>query len=298
MSTVSVEVAHATNALLGEGVCWDSNGHRLLWVDIHGMRIHALHLDTGQHSSWPTPQRIGWLIPTSGSRDEWLAGFQEGFALVSLNSNDSIEWHWVNQVFKNQPHMRLNDAKADRAGKVWAGSLCNDDESKPLGSLMHLDGADALTTMDEGYCVCNGPAISPDDQLLLHTDSARRVVYAFDKQGSELTNKRVWRVFNPDEGYPDGMTFDASGNVWVAHWGGACISCFSRDGKQLVQRFSIPALNVTNICFGGPGLDRMFVTSARVGMTADQLQQWPLSGSVFEVSGCAARGLRAHTYMP
>jgi xylono-1,5-lactonase len=277
------------NCSLGEGVVWDARTGRVLFVDIHGYALHAWHPDSGEHWQWRTPQRMGWILPSKVDA-VYVVGLQEGIARVSLGDQLTTP-QWLARVFDSQPHMRLNDAKVDPRGVIWAGSLNNDDESRPDGVLFRHDPVLQETSIvDEGYCVCNGPAISPDGKLFLHTDSARKTIYAFDLVDGRLANKRIWKVLPEGEGYPDGMTFDAQGHLWLAHWGGSCISQYTRDG-QLLQRMRLPASQVTNICFAGAALNRMFVTSARVGLSAEQLQHEPLAGSLFEVHGHGAVGM-------
>jgi D-xylonolactonase len=126
----------------------------------------------------------------------------------------------------------------------------------------------------------------------LHTDSGRRTIYAFDLDvvAGQLSNRRVWKQFADDDGYPDGMCFDAEGAVWVAHWGGGCISRIAADGR-LLRRVHLPTSHITNVCFGGPALDRLFVSSARAGLSDDQLATQPLAGSLFEVLDPGVTGL-------
>ena len=78
--------------------------------------------------------------------------------------------------------------------------------------------------------------------------------------------------------------------MWVAHWGGACVSRFALDGT-LLTRVSLPVSNVTNICFGGEGLDRLFVSTARAGLTSAQLRAQPDAGNLFEIKNPGSRGL-------
>ncbi len=188
--------------------------------------------------------------------------------------------------------LRLNDAKTDARGRVWAGSLNNDDESQPDGRLFRLDERGRCDEVDGPYGVANGPAISPCQTLMLHTDSAARTIYAFDLDvaAGTLSNKRVWLRFSEADGYPDGMTFDAQGRVWVAHWGGACVSRFSADG-ELTHRVTLPTDQVTNVCFAGPGLDRLFVTTARQGLSTEQLARQPAAGHLFEIDPAGSSGL-------
>jgi sugar lactone lactonase YvrE len=118
---------------------------------------------------------------------------------------------------------------------------------------------------------------------MLHTDSYLNTVsrYNITAQG-ELSQASVWKVFDESEGSPDGMTIDSDGNVWVAFWGGACIRQFSPEG-ELLKKLPLPAPNITNVCFGGEALDILLVTSARNGLSASELERYPLSGSVFSL---------------
>lgn len=286
---LSVALALKFDALLLEGLHWD-NQRGVLWgVDIHGALLWCWDLKSPTCQSWSMPQRICWVIPEAGS-SRLLMGLQGGFAVADRANPTQIQW--LQQPFNGNSALRLNDAKADATGAIWAGSLNNDDESRSDGCLFRLDTSGQLSMVDKGYTVANGPAISADGKLMLHTDSGRRTIYVFDLDVAAgiLGNKRVWKVFADDEGYPDGMCFDAAGCVWVAHWGAGCISCFAPDGS-LLRRLNLPVTQVTNICFAGPGLDRMFVSSARVGLSADALARQPLAGGLFEVLAPGAVGL-------
>ena len=156
--------------------------------------------------------------------------------------------------------------------------------------MFHRLGADGqLATQDRGYCVTNGPTFSLDGRTLFHTDSPLRTIYAFDvSPEGELSNKRVWLKFADDEGYPDGMTTDAEGHVWVAHWGGSRVT--QRDAAgQVLQTIALPAPHVTNVAFGGRDLSDLYITTARTGMSPPALAVAPLAGGLFCVRD-AGRG--------
>lgn len=290
---MSANVMLATASQLGEGLHWEAAHQRLWMVDIHGCRIMRWELGSPTWCEWKTPQRVGWVLST-GQPDLQLAGLQGGMAWVRCPEGAAeIEvLSWAARPFPKGSPLRLNDAKTDARGRVWAGSLNNDDESRPEGRLFRLDEHGRCDEVDGPYGVANGPAISPCQTLMLHTDSAARTIYAFDLNvdAGTLSNKRVWLRFSEADGYPDGMTFDAQGRVWVAHWGGACVSRFSFDG-QLTHRVTLPTDHVTNVCFGGPGLDRLFVTTARQGLSAEQLAAQPSAGHLFEIDPAGSTGL-------
>jgi sugar lactone lactonase YvrE len=258
-------------------------------VDIHDRNIVSFGVDSASCRIWEAPERVGWIIPTAVT-GLYLAGFQSGFALLGLG--DGVDVLKVTPAFPDRPFMRLNDACADCNGVVWAGSLNCDDETSSDGELFRYSADDRLIAVDTDYCVANGPAISPDNRLFLHTDSGRRIIYAFDFDAtySALQNKRIWRSFDVAEGSPDGMCFDAAGNLWVAHWGAGLVSQFAPTGA-LLQRVRLPVSNVTNLAFGGPHLDRLFVTTASVGLDAETLSQERLAGGIFEIVGHDSTGL-------
>lgn len=277
------------NCQLGEGLHWDSFRGKLWGVDIHSCDVWCWKLDSPLVESWNIGQRVGWVLPIERA-ENLLLGLQGGFALA--NADNPASFIWLHQPFLHNPALRLNDAKADSSGAVWAGSLNNDNESQSHGCLYRLGVSGELSLVDDGYQVANGPAIDADGKLMLHTDSGRRTIYAFDLDApaGKLSNKRVWKVFSEDEGYPDGMCFDADGAVWIAHWGAGCISRFSADGR-LLRRITLPTSNVTNVCFAGPKLDRLFVTTARTGLAVKALEEQPEAGNLFEVLDPGTTGL-------
>ena len=284
-------------ATLGEGLHWDARRACLWMVDIHGKSVMSWDTQSPSWQSWASPQRVGWVIPADQG-DTLIAGLQQGVARVSLSPSNTelVLEDWLVKPFDGRPALRLNDAKADRTGAIWAGSLNNDDESRSDGALYRLGPDGQWSVQDTGYLVANGPAIHPDGKLMLHTDSGRRTIYAFDldMDAGRLDRKRVWRVFADDEGYPDGMTFDAEGCLWVAHWGAACISRFAPDGS-LLRRITLPTSHITNVCFGRADLGRLFVSSARAGLSPQDLASQPLAGSLFEVDAAGVRGLNPYS---
>ena len=174
-------------------------------------------------------------------------------------------------------------------GRIWAGSM-DEDEQIDLGGLWRLDPDLSWSLMDVGYQVANGPAFSPDGSILYHTDSAKRVIYRFELDPTgNLHDRRVHIQFEEAWGYPDGMTTDAEGGLWVAHWDGARVSRFSPDGV-LDRWIDLPVSRPTSCAFGGEDLDRLFITSASIGREDEAL-----AGGLFEVDP-AARGLPAEMF--
>ena len=188
-----------------------------------------------------------------------------------------LQIDWVCRLFADAPQLRLNDAKADSTGALSAGSLNQDDESRSDGCLLRIDaGAGTAVVMDAGYQVANGPAIHPGGRWMLLNDSGRRTVYAFDLDAElgTLANRRVWKVLSDAEGYPDGMTFDAEGGLWLAHWGVGCVSRYAETG-ELLRRIQLPTSHITNVRLPDPGARGACISGSRHGtisccMSADR----------------------------
>ena len=82
-----------------------------------------------------------------------------------------------------------------------------------------------------------------------------------------------------EEGFPDGLTVDIENRIWLAHWGGARVTCFSPDGKR-IGRINLPVPQVTSCAFGGPDLSTLYITTAARTLDMDE---FPLAGSLFRV---------------
>jgi sugar lactone lactonase YvrE len=253
------------------------------FVDVLGREVLALTPATGVQRRWPMPQRIGWLVPRASGR--WIAGFESGVVALRLGAGGHVHVQWLHRIHAEGSPMRLNDAKVDAAGRLWFGSLNHGNESQPDGRLYRWDTGRAPVEVDAGYRVTNGPTFSADGRTLFHTDSVRATVYAYDLAADgALSGKREWLRFGADEGFPDGMTTDAAGRIWIAHWDGARVT--QRDAAGVVLRtLALPVPRVTNVAFGGAGCSDLYVTSARVGLDAAALDAAPLSGGLFVVRG-------------
>jgi D-xylonolactonase len=159
---------------------------------------------------------------------------------------------------------QLNDSIADPAGRFFAGScLYNPSQEYELGKLFRVDTDGKVTIVDEGIHLSNGLGFSPDCRTLYYTDSAARIIYAYDyeQKTGNLRNRRVFVKVSSNEGIPDGLTVDADGFVWSAQWYGSCVVRYDPDGK-LERRIMTPAKQTSSVAFGGPDLTDLFITSA------------------------------------
>jgi len=264
--------------ILGEGTLYSPRENTLYWVDIKRPAVHRLDLAQESIDSFPMPDYVGWVVERAGGG--FVAGLRRGVAYVRFAP---LQIEYIAHLEADKPSYRLNDGKAHANGSVYFGTMDND-EQDDRGSLYRLFPDGRVVQLDSGYRVTNGPAFSADGKRMYTPDSARAVVYCFDMMtDGSVANKRVFLQFKPGEGYPDGMTVDAEDGLWIAHFAGARVSRFAADGT-LLATIAMPASNITNCAFAGPRLDRLFVTSASIGLDDAQRARQPLAGSLFEVS--------------
>ena len=282
-----VSVAAPLGCALGEGLHWDGRRGLLWLVDILNQELIWFDPKVGVVGRRGLPEPIGWVLALTDS-DRVLIGLKSGIALVDpFDIDRPIEW--LDRSFPGRPDLRLNDAKVDKFGRVWAGAMSAHDDVDVTGSLAHYDvRLNAWKIVDAGYLVPNGPAFNAECSIMLHSDSARGTVYRYelDPDTGTLKGRTIWRVFPPEEGLPDGMTFDAEGFVWIAHWGAGQVCRYDPLGRLDVA-ISMPTSQVTNVCFGGDSMERLFVTSASHGLSGDD----PHAGSLFEIHDVGVRGL-------
>lgn len=268
---------------LGEGPLWSARENALYWVDILSHALYRHSLADGAVKRWTLPEKIGWVVERRG-KPGFIAGLQSGFYELEL---EPFALRSIVDPEPNLPGNRLNDAKVDRHGRLWAGTM-DAAIREVTGSLYCMQPDFSVRRVDEGYKVTNGPTFSPSQDYMYHSDTGRGLVYRFDLSAAgEISNRQVFLKFTKEMGSPDGMTVDADGHVWIAHWGGSRVCRYTPDAV-LDRTIELPALQITSCTFAGPELDRMFVTSAAKERNRNEE---PLAGSLFEVDPGGVRGL-------
>lgn len=277
-------IARDRRDTLGEGPLWSARENAVYWVDILGKRLNRLSLTDDAVTGWDMPDVICWVIERADGPG-FIAGLGRRFVRLSL---DPLTIEPIAAPEDDRDGNRFNDAKADRSGRIWAGSMpftCD----RPTGAFYRLDTDGTAIRVDDDYTIANGPAIAADGKSLFHTDTALSTIYRYDIDADGgLSNRVPFIAFAEDWGSPDGMTLDADGGLWVACWGGSCVRRFHPDGTP-DRTIALPASQITSCTFAGPNLDRMFVTSAGDGVDEEH------GGALFEVDpGC--RGLPTQYY--
>lgn len=269
-------------AVLGEGPVWLAAEGAVYWVDIKAKAVHRYHPASGGRQSFGMAAQVCAIIPRRAGG--FVATTRHGLAVADLAAGTLAP---LAEVEPDQPGNRFNDAKADPAGRLWAGTM-DDTVRRPTGTLYRFDADHSWRAMDGGYIVTNGPAFSPDGSVMYHNDSVNGRVFAFDLDGEGgIANKRTFLTFGTDEGVPDGMAVDVEGGLWIAHYGGGRVTRFTPGGRA-DHAVTLPVAQVTSCVFGGPALDTLYITSAAQQLDAEALRGQPLAGGLFE----AAVGIR------
>ena len=267
-------------AALGEGPYWVPEDDCLLWVDIEGARLHRTYFPS-KETVTDSPGPISAAFPAVGGGILIVGG-----AALTLLFPAERGGQWVARTIADTPArdgIRFNDAGVDPAGRVWVGSM-HVTEAEPLGELYRLDPGSTLNPVVKNVTVSNGLGWSPDGSRMYYADTplGRVDVFDYDPATGEAFARRAFADLSAAEGVPDGLTVDADGCVWVAMWGGSALRRFTPDGEPDAV-LPVPVSQPTSCAFGGPDLADLYITSARVGLTEDQLAAQPLAGRLLHV---------------
>ena len=290
----SAAVACTTEqTLLGEGARWDARRGELLRVDILAGRVHRDRIDDDELvpvRTYRVPGTVGAITPVEGD-EGWLLAAGRGF--LRLGPDGSLR-----TLAEVAPAgTRMNDGACDPQGRFWAGTLA-DDHHAGGGALYRLDRYGRTELMLSGLTISNGLGWSPDGSTMYLVDSGPRVVhaFAFDPDGGTISEGRVLVTVAEEIGAPDGMTVDSAGDLWVAVYGGGRVHRYSPDGV-LRHALTVPAGQSTCCAFAGPGLSRLYVTTATEGWSDEQRRAEPAAGLVYRLD-TDATGLPAAPFRP
>lgn len=263
---------------LGEGAIWDPQ-FGLVCVDILGRRVHMFG-SKGSAFAMTMPSDVGTVVPTS-NHSILMVALQSGFAKVNVLRGTIDEVVRTN----TDPTIRFNDGKCAPDGSFWAGTMGYDARAN-AGALYALGADLSVATKITGVTISNGIAWSRDAKTMYYIDTPTSKIDAFDYDiaTNAISNRRVLVSIPTDIGYPDGMTIDAEGNLWVALWGGGCVANFEGKTGAMLALVEVPgAQQITSCAFGGRKHDRLYITSAWDGLSEKEKLEQPNAGHVFVV---------------
>lgn len=286
-----VELVVDAKAVLGEGPCWDSKSGVLYWVDIEGKKVHVFNPETGDDREIDVGQMVGAIVPRES--DGVVVALEKGFHFLNPDTGE------LEQICDPEPDKesnRFNDGKCDPAGRFWAGTMDKNGQEKQ-GSLYCLEPSLSFKKKLEGLGISNGLAWSPDSRFLyfIDTPTGKVVRYNYELDSGEISQPAEVVAIPDGDGHPDGMTIDAEGFLWIAHWGGGKVSRWNPETGEKVREIKVPAVNVTSCTFGGADFTELYITTARNGMSEEELEQFPQAGGVFKAV-LGVKGMPAHEF--
>ncbi|WP_170148107.1 SMP-30/gluconolactonase/LRE family protein [Marinoscillum furvescens] len=261
---------------LGEGPLWHPVESCWYWVDIYQGKLHKADAAGNHLSSFAFDKKLGFALPAS--EEQFVCGLEDGLAVFSMSTGKTSYLANINHEANGN---RFNDGKTDPTGRVWGGTM-NVDESTRYGNLYTWEHQKLRSHLSQ-LGVSNGLGWSPDHRTFYHIDSPRRTItaYGFDAVSGSL--EEASNVIHVPEsmGFPDGMAVDNEGMLWVAHWDGYAVRCWDPESGKVLHEIQVPAPRVTSCAFGGADGKTLLITTARTGLSKEELMKYPQSGSLF-----------------
>lgn len=278
-----IQIVQQVQATLGESPVWDAARDCLHWVDLVEKRYWRLDPATGAAGDLALPASPGGMALTADG--DLVAAFEDGFWRLDPETGERT---LLADPEAGRSENRFNDGKAGPDGAFWAGSV-NRAYRRATGTLWRLATDGSCTARLDDIYVSNGPAWSPDGRRFWFSDSVRGVTWSFpfDPATGDLGERELFAGREAAPGFPDGAATDVDGCLWSTRWEGGCLARFAPSGA-LDRIIEMPVDRVTSCAFGGPGLQTLFVTSAAVGLSAEEKAATPSAGAVFAVQAGVA----------
>lgn len=259
-------------AELAEGPVWCPEESAVRFVDIRRGTLHRFEPETGSRETVEVGGAPSFVLPARDSR--FVVG--TGHAIRRFDGRKIGE---PLAMIEMPTHNRTNDATVDDAGRLWFGTM--DDDERTLTGALHSFAEGRVENHGWRAAVTNGPALNCTGDALYHVDSSRRIVWRIEVRGRRpASTGEVFLRFDETEGYPDGVTIDSEDCLWVALWDGWGLRRYAPDGTLLTE-VAFPCSRVTKVAFGGPELTTAFVTTACTGLDPQALEQQPEAGGLF-----------------
>lgn len=274
-ATLYIDVQHA----LAEGPVWHQ--HTLYWVNIPAGRLYRHHAstDTTRHFDLHSPA-LGVALPAADGW--WWTARERDCAWLHEPTGKVVPIH--HPVPDLPPALRFNDGFCGPDGHPWIGSAALDG-SRETAALYRADSSGALHVVLSKITLSNGLGWSPDHTQFYYVDSLAHTLSVFDYNATshQIGHRRILREFPQDGSVPDGLTVDADGHIWLAIWGGSKVLHLHGQTGETLDQVDLPVTQVTSCTFGGPEGKTLYITTARSGLTPEQLATQPHAGSIFQV---------------
>ncbi len=271
----NLEIIPQSKSILGEGPLYNEKENSLYWTDIKDKKLYKYDLETKNTKSYQFNKQIGSFAFTK--ENEVIATTNDGFEYLKLDTKETISLLDPEVDKKNN---RFNDGKCDKNGRYFAGTM--DNKEKDINGSLYCLEKNIFNKKESELFISNGLGWNNDSTKFYLTDSPKRVIYEYDYdlKTSSLSNKKIFAKIDEKDGYPDGLCIDSEDHIWSAHWNGWKITRYKPNGK-IDSIYDLPVPKVTSCNFGGENLDILFITTASIDLTEEELKKAPLSGNTF-----------------
>ena len=272
---ITAELASKLECDVAEGPFWDDSEQQLYFVDIVNKQIKIFSSSSTPVETIQFNQEISAVF--LDQKSDLIVAARDG---IFAASRDGVLETSLAPIELERTSIRTNDAKCDASGRMWVGTMAFD-FTPGVAALFSFDSK-VLKEVVPDLTVSNGIGWSLDKKTMYFIDSPTKRVdsFDFDIESGELRNRRPFVLLSDLDAFPDGLTTDEDGGVWVALFGGGEVRRFDSQGT-LTHIVEIPVKQVTSCCFGGADMSELYITTAQNGMDSDSLVREPLAGSLF-----------------
>ena len=264
---------------LGEVIFWHPLVERLFWFDILNKTLFSATAGGIMVDRFTFEA----TVTAAGVIDADNLAIASAAGIFQLNlKTDAREL--LAPLDPDSTTVRSNDGRVGPSGAFWIGTMGLKDPGKVAAGSLYSVRDGKTTKLLGDIHIPNATCFSPDGTTAYFTDGVTRTIrkVSIDKK-SGLPNgpwQDFAKVSPPAE--PDGAVVDSAGYVWNAQWAAGTVIRFAPDGS--VDRVvKVPVSRPTCPAFGGKDLKTLYITSAREGLSAEQLAVEPLAGGVFAI---------------
>ena len=293
MTEKIVKVAVAVPCQLGESPVWDDRQHCLHFVDILSSHIYSYYPADKSVKVTTVSDPVGAIAPCQDGR--FLAALSSGIYSITLPQG---EQKFLVQPEPHVPENRYNDGKVDSSGRFWISSL-HLQEKENQGALYVVYPDMTSKKILDNTTISNGLDWDETDTLFYHVESADATIrrFKYDKLHLGIRDMEDVVTFSKEEGVPDGMTLDEEGMIWVAHFGGGCVTRRNPETGEVLAKIALPVRQVTSCVFGGSQMNDLYITTAAKELSDQELAEQPEAGYTFVLEGLPYKGLKPNKFV-
>ncbi|WP_341222099.1 SMP-30/gluconolactonase/LRE family protein [Polaribacter atrinae] len=271
---------------------WNYKTQELYWVDIEGKKLNIYNPNSKVNTILNTASRISTVVPFT--ENEAMIALEDGVHKMNLQTGESTLFTDMKSELLGS---RLNDGKCDPAGRFWVGSM-HFKQEKGKANLYTISSENILQKKIDSVTISNGIVWTSYKKTMYYIDTPTSTIKAFDynNETGEISNGKIAVKIPTSLGFPDGMTIDEENMLWVGMWNGNAVIRFNPVTGKVISKIEVPAHNITSCAFGGENLDILYITSASVDMTAEEIEKYPLAGSIFKVKP-GVKGVNSNFYI-